>query len=884
MHHVEAYEEQRAQGRQNFEAIVEADDRGEDVADQVLLTLLPYRDSPAYREKGAWIHIAPAPGDHKARIKSMRPEDWPQRALAILRFIRSCEEDSSQLAKACEEFSQSPYASGFQTGMLTPILHALRPDDFLIINSKPQQTINYFAGKSYGSSLAEYPALNAVGRELIAEVAEEMAEQLRQADVPEMRDTDRFDMFSHWLVAVKKYRFPNTRYWKIAPGAGAWQWEECRKNGFIAIGWEEMGDVSSLSRAEFDARRDELIAEHTDWNKARVNQVWTFARTIKEGDRIVANRGTSEVLGIGTVTGPYEFISDARHGHRLAVSWDDLTSRQVDEGGWRRTLIELDRERFESVSGAPPLTEQPSTQGEHPFSATTFGLLAELHKNPTVDFYKAHKEELSKHLEEPFQRLFRQVAARLPGPILETMETQKRIFARILKQFVQHGAWDFYWGAFYPKGGKRIEDAQLFSWINQERLDFGFYVGEYGTNQRERFVRNCKENRKELLNVLQSSLADDELVYGRVEDFVGGSKDPTSDRHSLSWEDWLKEPEKGDLRVAVTLPKEKVLDSSEDQLIECITRTFERLFPLILLTISDDPMPMIGEYLGPVEPPPRNPAYSLDQVSEETGFDKATLERWVGAVKRKGQAIVYGPPGTGKTYIAERLAQHLIGGGDGLVEIVQFHPEYAYEDFIQGIRPQVDSDGALKYPVVPGRFLTFCREARFREDRCVLIIDEINRANLSRVFGELMYLLEYRGREVPLAGGGSFSIPANVRVIGTMNTADRSIALVDHALRRRFAFLALYPDYKVLRRYHDYEETGFAVDGLIETLKKLNNQIGDRHYEVGITFFLQKDLGDHIEDIWQMEIEPYLEEYFFDQPDKVDQFRWGKVKGTIIGE
>jgi 5-methylcytosine-specific restriction protein B len=149
----------------------------------------------------------------------------------------------------------------------------------------------------------------------------------------------------------------------------------------------------------------------------------------------------------------------------------------VDEGGWRRTLIELDRETFESISGASPVTEPSSTHGEPPFSAATFELLAELHKNPTIDFYNAHKAELSEHLEEPFQRLFRQVAAHLPGPIHETMEIQKRIFARILKQFVQHGAWDFYWGAFYPKGGKRIEDAQLFSWINQERLDFGFYVG-----------------------------------------------------------------------------------------------------------------------------------------------------------------------------------------------------------------------------------------------------------------------------------------------------------------------------------------------------------------------------------------------------------------------
>src|SRR5205085_2650160 len=115
-----------------------------------------------------------------------------------------------------------------------------------------------------------------------------------------------------------------------------------------------------------------------------------------------------------------------------------------------------------------------------------------------------------------------------------------------------------------------------------------------------------------------------------------------------------------------------------------------------------------------------------------------------------------------------------------------------------------------------------------------------------------------------------------VRIIGTMNTADRSIALVDHALRRRFAFLALYPKYEVLQNYH--ARTGFLVDGLIATVRRLNQQIGDPHYEVGISFFLLPDLTAHIADIWQMEIEPYLDEYFFDQPEKVADFRWDKIQ------
>jgi len=128
-------------------------------------------------------------------------------------------------------------------------------------------------------------------------------------------------------------------------------------------------------------------------------------------------------------------------------------------------------------------------------------------------------------------------------------------------------------------------------------------------------------------------------------------------------------------------------------------------------------------------------------MAEETGFPIKELERWVAAVERKGQAIFYGPPGTGKTFAAEHIARHLIGGGDGFYDIVQFHPAYAYEDFVQGIRPKAREDGQLDYPIVPGRFIEVCKRARRCKDRCVLIIDEINRANLARVFGELMYFL-----------------------------------------------------------------------------------------------------------------------------------------------
>jgi MoxR-like ATPase len=341
----------------------------------------------------------------------------------------------------------------------------------------------------------------------------------------------------------------------------------------------------------------------------------------------------------------------------------------------------------------------------------------------------------------------------------------------------------------------------------------------------------------------------------------------TLDVISERFSGWKRSMQRG---IHVDQIAEAVLDPSKREIL------FLKGLPSPLVSVVEDELEELA--LEEIE---LAPEYSLAKCAEQTGIKEDILARWTRAIDRKKQAIFYGPPGTGKTFIAEHLARHLIGGGDGFVDLVQFHPAYAYEDFIQGIRPESNPDRGLEYPVVPGRFLQFCRKAEGREDLCVLIIDEINRANLARVFGELMYLLEYRQRKIPLAGGGRFRIPDNVRILGTMNTADRSIALVDHALRRRFAFLALYPDFDVLRQYHRKHETGFPVKNLISTLERLNRQIGDRHYEVGISFFLREDLDDQIEDIWRMEIEPYLEEYFFDQGEKVASFRWDKIGPQI---
>jgi MoxR-like ATPase len=285
-------------------------------------------------------------------------------------------------------------------------------------------------------------------------------------------------------------------------------------------------------------------------------------------------------------------------------------------------------------------------------------------------------------------------------------------------------------------------------------------------------------------------------------------------------------------------------------------------------------IPTVGRGATKITKPSLRAAkYELQDLSNESGFDLEVLQRWLRQLQRKKHLVFQGPPGTGKTFLAKGLAKTLVSETEGIFEVVQFHPSYAYEDFIQGIRPRANG-GSLQYSLEPGRFLAFCeRASKVETGPAVLIVDEMNRANLSRVFGELMYLLEYREEKVPLSAGGSFAVPSNVLVIGTMNTADRSIALVDHALRRRFTFVHLGPEYEVLRRH--LNKHGLPASSLVTALKLVNEAIRDPNYLVGVSFFMKDGatLKSTLPDVWHGEIEPYLEEYFFDQPERVGPLR-----------
>ncbi|XVU26713.1 McrB family protein [Actinoplanes sp. CA-054009] len=239
----------------------------------------------------------------------------------------------------------------------------------------------------------------------------------------------------------------------------------------------------------------------------------------------------------------------------------------------------------------------------------------------------------------------------------------------------------------------------------------------------------------------------------------------------------------------------------------------------------------------------------------------------VDLLREKKQIILYGPPGTGKTYLAYELAQYLTGERDDAHRLVQFHPSYSYEDFFEGYRPvRGDQPGGIAFSLEPGPFKQLVLDAQKDPSQpFVLIIDEINRANLAKVFGELYFLLEYRGRRISLqySPQEEFELPPNVFIIGTMNTADRSIALVDAAMRRRFLFQALFPGEPPLRdMLRRWLRAHRLPEDRADLLDELNRTIGDRDAAVGPSYLMNPRVADDagLARIWRTAIEPLLEE------------------------
>ena len=456
-----------------------------------------------------------------------------------------------------------------------------------------------------------------------------------------------------------------------------------------------------------------------------------------------------------------------------------------------------------------------------------------------------------------------------------------------LKPFVSHpnpsGRNPLYqWCCVYPASvANKSYGFQLELIVKPDYIEYGFCSGSAtgGTSNEAKFTefqRQLASTRERLL-----SLRTDPAVVSSVEDARGAglgfrsrwlraSDDPVIDTFD-EWTIHAASSDGGGASFSAFASRDDVVARGPGFL-AWLASQLGRVAPLmerLYAAGADMPAPPVGF-------PDNRP---LAQLADELCLESSYLDDVDWLLRDRKQLVFYGPPGTGKTYVAEAFAEWFAGSRDR-VETIQFHPSYAYEDFVEGIRPKLDAT-ELRYALVPGVLRRFADQAEKDSRPHVLIIDEINRANLARVFGELLYLLEYRDRTVRLPySQEAFGLPGNLYVIGTMNTADRSIALVDFALRRRFHFIEFPAEPEILRRW--LMKNRPTMLEVADLLAKVNAMVGSPDFAIGFSYFMRQDLDEHLlSRIWERSIQPALAEYFFSESGAGDRFSLARVRAAL---
>lgn len=597
---------------------------------------------------------------------------------------------------------------------------------------------------------------------------------------------------------------------KIAPGHDAELWDDCLANGYIRVGWDEVGDLREFeNKAQFGARFADTFRDKYNGNTAKLTEkaaeVWTLLE-LAPGDVVIANRGTSRVVAIGRVNeSGYEKRDHLqRYTHTVGVDWDPSQARDIDP---------IKRWAFKTVA--------PVSQAEY----------LQILKGRSA--HKAHVQSQPRD----------DGGAMIVEPLLREIASELERKGQVI--------------LYGPPGTGKTYNARRFAvWWLAQRLKEPHADKLLGSNTAFRVAEEALSSASSDRRVWWVTANAKEWSWNQL--FVDGSVDYRFGRLRKNYANIRV----GDLVVGYqSNPTKRILAIGR------ITQT---------LHATDE-----GEQftIEPVQRVTNGPTW--EEILDDGRLKSSE------PIRNRSQGTLFALTAAEATYLLSWLKERdpaLVdltdeeSDGVGHLTRVTFHPSYTYEDFVEGFKPQATGTGALELEMEDGVFKRVCAAARLRPNEpFLLLIDEINRGNIPKIFGELITLLERdkRGLTVTLPQSReTFEVPSNVYVLGTMNTADRSIRLLDAALRRRFAFIELMPETGLL--------SGATVGDLdlalfLETLNERIAKIEGREKQIGHSFLLD-ETGQPISDVDQFaaqfrhEIVPLLQEYAFEDYAELESY------------